>query len=82
MVVIRMARGGAKKRPYYYIVVADKRCAPSGRFIERIGYFNPMAADHETSLRIDLQRVDHWIERGACPSPRVKNLIKTVRNQE
>ncbi len=76
-----MARGGAKKRPYYYIVVADRRRAPTSRFIERIGFFNPLAAEHETDLRIDLERVDHWISHGAQPSKRVQSLIKTARSQ-
>ena len=82
MVVIRMARGGAKKRPYYYIVVADRRRSPTGRFIERVGYFNPLAAEHETSLKLDLERVDHWVSQGAQPSKRVEALIKTARSQE
>jgi len=82
MVVIRLARGGAKKRPYYYIVVADRRRSPTSRFIERIGYFNPMAAENETSLKVDLERADHWVTQGAQPSKRVQALLKSARPQE
>ena len=78
MVVIRLARGGAKKRPFYTIVVADSRRAPTGRFIERVGFFNPIAAEHEEKLRIDKERVEHWISLGAKPSKRVQSLLKTA----
>lgn len=78
MVVIRLARGGAKKRPFYTIVVADSRRAPAGRFIERVGFFNPIAAEHEEKLRIDKERVEHWISLGAKPSKRVQSLLKTA----
>lgn len=76
MVVIRLSRGGAKKRPFYHIVVADKQRARDGRFIECIGYFNPIAAGKEIPLTLDMERVQHWIKNGAQPSDRVKNLIK------
>lgn len=76
MVVIRLSRGGAKKRPFYYIVVADKRRSRDGRFIEQIGYFNPIAAGKDVRLKLDLSRAEHWIEKGAQPSDRVKYLIK------
>ena len=79
MVTIRLARVGAKKRPFYNIVVADQRYAPRGRYIERLGFFNPMAKASEEKLRLDLQRVDEWIERGARPSERVDHLIKQSR---
>lgn len=79
MVVIRMARGGAKKRPFYRLVVADKRCSRDGRYIERVGFFNPLAAGAEERLRLDLERVDHWVSQGAQPSDRVKTLIKEAR---
>jgi len=76
MVKIRLARGGAKKRPFYGIVVADQRFAPRGRYIEKVGFFNPRATGGEEPLRIDLERVEYWISKGAQPSGRVKKLIK------
>ncbi len=79
MVTIRLARGGSKKRPFYQIVVADKRCKRDGRFIERIGFFNPVARGQEETLRLDLERVDHWIGQGAQTTDRVAQLIKTAR---
>ena len=82
MVVIRLTRGGAKKRPFYQIVVAEKSCPRDGRFIERIGFFNPIASAHEEGLRLDLSRVDHWVSCGAQPSPRVHSLIKQTRKAQ
>lgn len=79
MVVIRLARGGAKKRPFYHIVVADKRSPRDGRYIERIGYFNPIAQGDAKSLELDLTRVEHWVKQGAQPSTRVQSLIKQVQ---
>lgn len=76
MVVIRMARGGAKNRPFYNIVVADSRMPRDGRFIERIGFYNPKAAESEPKFRLAMDRVAHWIGRGAQPSDAVKKLIK------
>lgn len=76
MVTIRLARGGAKKRPFYSIVVTDSRNARDGRFIERVGFFNPVASGKEESLRLDRARVDHWLATGAQPSERVAKLIK------
>ena len=76
MVTIRLARGGAKKRPFYGIMVADQRRSPRGRFIERVGFFNPRAVGGEERLRIDTERVDYWISKGAKPSDRVAALIK------
>ncbi len=76
MVTIRMARGGAKKRPFYHIVVADSRNKRDGRFIERVGFFNPVARGNEERLRIDRERVDHWISQGAQTSDRVAKLLK------
>ena len=76
MVKIRLARGGAKKRPFYGIVVADQRFAPRGRYIEKVGFFNPRATGGEEALRLDLERVEYWISQGAQPSDRVKKLIK------
>ena len=78
MVTIRLARGGSKKRPFYSIVVSDRRRQPRGRFIERIGFFNPMAAESEESLRLDRERADFWISHGAQPSERVASLLKNM----
>ena len=78
MVTIRLARGGSKKRPFYSIVVSDRRRQPRGRFIERIGFFNPMAAESEESLRLDRERADFWISQGAQPSERVASLLKIM----
>ena len=76
MVVIRLARGGSKKRPFYHVVVADKRCKRDGRYIERVGFFNPIAAGNEERLRIDTDRVQHWVSQGAQPSERVAKLLE------
>jgi small subunit ribosomal protein S16 len=76
MVVIRMARGGAKNRPFYNIVVADSRMPRDGRFIERIGFYNPKAAENEPKYRIALDRVEHWVSKGAQPSDAVRKIIK------
>ena len=80
MVKIRLARGGAKKRPFYHIVVADARNKRDGRRIERIGFFNPMAKGQEERLRLDLDRVDYWTGVGAQPSERVQNLVTQARS--
>ena len=76
MVTIRLARGGSKKRPFYHMVVTDKRNARDGRFIERVGFFNPVATGQEERLRVDSARIDHWIGLGAQMSDRVSKLIK------
>jgi small subunit ribosomal protein S16 len=76
MVVIRLARGGAKKRPFFNIVAADKQNRRDGRFIERIGYYNPVAVEGETGLNIALERVKYWSEHGAQVSPTVQRLIR------
>ena len=81
MVTIRLARGGAKKRPFYHIVVTDSRNKRDGRYIERLGYFNPMAVASEQSMRVDLDRVDYWVGQGAQPSDRVRGLIKNFRSK-
>ena len=81
MVTIRLARGGAKKRPFYSIVVSDQRRQPKGRFIERIGFFNPMATEKEEKVRLDTGRVDFWISKGAKPSDRVANILKQIRRE-
>lgn len=81
MVVIRLARKGAKRRPFYNIVVADKRDRRDGRFIERIGYFNPVAQGKETKLLMNKERIQYWIDKGAQPSVRVATLIKEWDSQ-
>jgi small subunit ribosomal protein S16 len=77
MVVIRLSRGGAKKRPFYHIVVADKQCSRNGRFIEQVGYFNPIASGKDIRLTMNVERVQHWISQGAQASDRVKSLLKS-----
>lgn len=77
MVTIRLARGGAKKRPFYYIVVADSRSRRDGRHIERLGFFNPIATPREVPFQIDHDRLQHWLSEGAQASPRVGQLIKS-----
>lgn len=79
MVVIRLARGGSKKRPFYHINVADSRMPRDGRFIERVGFFNPMARGAEEGLRVELERVDFWLARGAQATDRVAKLLKEAR---
>ncbi|GIT21523.1 MAG: hypothetical protein CM1200mP40_12050 [Gammaproteobacteria bacterium] len=76
MVTIRLSRGGAKKKPFYHITVSDSRKPRDGRFIERIGFFNPMARGQEERLRLDLERMAYWQNQGAQVSPRVSNLAK------
>ncbi|ACX81815.1 MULTISPECIES: 30S ribosomal protein S16 [Pasteurellaceae] len=79
MVTIRLSRGGAKKRPFYQIVVADSRSPRDGRFIERVGFFNPIAQGKAERVRIDLDRVNHWVGQGASLSDRVASLVKEVQ---
>ncbi|WP_136255495.1 30S ribosomal protein S16 [Onishia niordana] len=81
MVTIRLARGGAKKRPFYHLTVSDSRKSRDGRFIERVGFFNPVARGQEERLRIDLDRIAKWQEHGAQVSERVAELIKEARKQ-
>ena len=76
MVVIRLARGGAKKRPFYHIVVADKNRSLNGRFIETLGFYNPIASGKDLRLKFNLERAVEWIKNGATPSDRVKYLMK------
>ena len=79
MVVIRLARGGAKKSPFYQIVAADSRRARDSRFIEKSGYFNPIARGKAIRMNIDQTRVDYWLGQGAQPSDRVANLLKNIK---
>ena len=81
MVTIRLARGGANKRPFYSIVVSDQRRQPKGKFIERLGFFNPMASTDEEKVRLDTDRVNYWISNGAQPSERVAQIIKQVKRE-
>jgi small subunit ribosomal protein S16 len=81
MVTIRLSRGGAKKRPFYQVVVADVRCRRDGRYIERIGFFNPIAVGGEVKVRLDRDRADYWISQGAKPTERVAQLLKLVAEQ-
>ena len=79
MVTIRLSRGGAKRAPYYTVVVADSRNKRDGRCIERIGFFNPTAQGKEETLRLDLDRVAYWVGQGAQPSERVSKLISDAQ---
>ena len=79
MVTIRLARGGAKDHPFYHVVVADSRRSRDGRYIERVGFFNPMARGQEERLRLDCDRVEHWQSNGAQASERVAKLIKEAK---
>jgi small subunit ribosomal protein S16 len=76
MVSIRLSRAGAKKKPFYHLVVSDNRNRRDGRYIERLGFFNPVSKGSEESLRIDLERIDYWLGQGAQPTDRVKSLLK------
>ena len=76
MVVIRLARGGAKKRPFYNMVVADSRTRRDGRFVERVGFYNPVASGAEEGLRVAMDRLTYWVGQGAQLSPTVARLVK------
>ena len=76
MVIIRLARSGAKKNPYYFITVADERRPRDGKFIERLGFFNPSASGQEERLRLDLEKLNEWVAKGAQLSERVQSLVK------
>lgn len=78
MVVIRLSRGGAKKRPFYHVVVSDRREARDGRCIERVGYFNPAARGKDIPLLMNLERIRYWLSQGAQPSDRVQSLLKAA----
>lgn len=79
MVVIRLARGGAKKRPFYQVVVADQRRSRDGRYIENIGFFNPLAKGSEEAVRVNVEAYQAWIDKGAQPSERVASLVKAFK---
>lgn len=76
MVVIRLARGGSKKRPFYNLVAADSRNRRDGRFIERVGFYNPVGGENQETLRIALDRVEYWTSNGAQLSPAAARLVK------
>jgi len=81
MVSIRLARSGAKKRPFYHLVAADSRRARGGRYIERLGFFNPVAVEGEEGTRINLERVDYWVSVGAQLSDRARKLVEVYRKE-
>lgn len=79
MVRIRLSRGGAAKRPFYHIVVTDQLNRRDGSYIERLGFYNPVATGGETELKLDLERADYWLSQGARPTETVERLIKHQR---
>lgn len=79
MVTIRLSRGGAKKRPFYHLTVTDSRTSRDGRYIERVGFFNPVARGNEERLRVDLDRINHWVGQGAQVSERVASLVEEAK---
>ncbi|HBD11413.1 MAG TPA: 30S ribosomal protein S16 [Porticoccaceae bacterium] len=81
MVTIRLARHGSKKRPFYHLTVCDSREPRDGRYIERVGFFNPIARGHEERLRVDLPRLEYWVGQGATLSDRVASLVKEASAQ-
>ena len=76
MVSIRLSRGGSKRRPFYHVVVADSRKSRDGRYIERLGFFNPGASGASEEIRLDIERVDYWLSKGAQPTERVASILK------
>ena len=82
MVTIRLSRGGAKKRPFYTVVVTDSRNRRDGRYIERLGFFNPIASGQDVRLSLNQERVQYWLGVGAQPSDRVSSLIKEHARQQ
>ncbi len=79
MVTIRLSRGGAKKQPFYHIVATDSRSRRDGRYIERLGYYNPVARGDSTAVEINLERVEYWTSVGAQMSDRVAKVVKGYR---
>lgn len=79
MLAIRLSRGGTKKRPFYHVVASDSRNARDSKFIERLGFFNPIARGQEEELRLDLERIEYWQSKGGQVSDRVKSLIKQYK---
>lgn len=81
MLAIRLSRGGSKKRPFYHVVATDSRNARDGRFIERLGYFNPIARGQEVALELNMERIEYWQSKGGQVSDRVRTLIKQYKKQ-
>jgi len=81
MVTIRLARHGSKKNPFYHITVAERSAGRDGRFVERLGFYNPVAKGNEEELRVNLERVQYWISVGAQPTDKVKRLVARARKQ-
>ena len=82
MVIIRLARGGAHKRPYFHMVATDSRSRRDGKFTERVGFSNPVASANATKLKVSMDRVEYWRSQGAQVSPRVQRLIKEFASQK
>ena len=76
MVKIRLTRGGAKKRPFYHVIVTDERNKRDGRAIERVGFYNPVASGNDLRLQLDTARIDHWVDHGAQLTEKVRSLYK------
>jgi len=81
MVTIRLARHGSKKNPFYHITVAEKSAGRDGRFVERLGFYNPVAKGGEEELRVNVERVQYWVSVGAQPTDKVKRLVTRARKQ-
>lgn len=81
MVTIRLSRGGAKKQPFYHVVATDSRARRDGRYIERLGYYNPVARGEATEVQLDIDRVDYWVGVGAQMSDRVAKIVKGYRKE-
>ena len=81
MVTIRLSRGGAKKQPFYHVVATDSRARRDGRYIERLGYYNPVARGDATETQLDMDRVDYWVGVGAQMSDRVAKIVKGYRKE-
>lgn len=79
MVTIRLSRHGSKKHPFYHVTVAERSAGRDGRFVERLGFYNPVARGREEQLRLDVERVDYWLAQGAQPTERVRQLISQAR---
>ena len=82
MVKIRLSRGGAKGRPFYHVVVADQRSKRDGRNIENVGYYNPVASGQDKRLELNIERIKHWVSKGAQPTDKVAALVKEVSKQQ
>jgi len=82
MVTIRLSRGGAKKAPFYHVVATDSRNRRDGRYLERLGFYNPIARGEAVETKLDLERIDYWIGNGAQMSDRVKQIVKTYRKAQ